>query len=111
MNDLISRESAIDSIYKNHMNGKEGVKQDVENLHGSAACFSETLQDAVESIEELPAVPAIPISVIEGIKAEIDKALSEETISDNRQQISDVGVGLELALNVIDRHIKEYTDG
>ena len=34
MNDLISRESAIDSIYKNHMNGKEGVKQDVENLPG-----------------------------------------------------------------------------
>lgn len=61
MNDLISREASIDAIYKNHMNGEEGVKQDLENLHGSAACFSETLQDAVESIEELPTVPAIPI--------------------------------------------------
>ena len=59
--DLISREAAIDSIYKNHMNGKEGVKQDLENLCGSAVCFSETLQDAVESIEELPTVPAILI--------------------------------------------------
>ena len=61
MNDLISREAAIDSIYKNHMNGKEGVNQDLENLHGSAVCFSETLQDVVESVEELPTVPAIPI--------------------------------------------------
>ena len=50
------------------------------------------------------------IDLLEGIKAEINKALSEETISDNRQQISDVGVGLELALNVIDKHIKEYTE-
>ena len=54
-------------------------------------------------------MPVVPVSVLEGIKAEIDKALSEETISDNRQQISDVGVGLELALNFIDKHIKEYT--
>lgn len=54
-------------------------------------------------------MPVVPVSVLEGIKAEINKALSEETISDNRQQISDVGVGLELALNVINKHIKEYT--
>ena len=49
-------------------------------------------------------------AVLDKIRAEINKALSEETISDNRQQISDVGVGLELALNVIDKHIKEYAE-
>lgn len=42
--------------------------------------------------------------VIDKIRAEIDSALSEEVLSDNRQQISDVGIGLELALSIIDKY-------
>lgn len=64
-------------------------------LNGVAADMKESRKEIIDLLEE--------------IKAEINKALSEETISDNRQQISDVGVGLELALNIIDKHIKEYT--
>ena len=59
MDDLISRQGAIDAMYKMHMNGKKGVETDLENLYGSAKCFSETISDAVEVLEDMPTV-AIP---------------------------------------------------
>lgn len=41
------------------------------------------------------------------IRNEIDSALSNEILSDNKQQISDVGIGLELALSIIDKYKAE----
>lgn len=49
-------------------------------------------------------------SILDKIRAEIDSALSEESLSDNRQQISDVGIGLELALSIIDKYKAESED-
>lgn len=43
-------------MYAMHMHGKEGVLSDIENLHGSEVCFSETIADAVEKLEDLPSV-------------------------------------------------------
>ena len=45
--------------------------------------------------------------VLDEIRAEIDSALSEELPNDVRTQISDVGIGLEIALKIIDKHRKE----
>lgn len=45
--------------------------------------------------------------VLDKIRAEIDSALSEELPNDVRTQISDVGIGLEIALKIIDKHRKE----
>lgn len=59
-------------------------------------------------IDKTPTVPAIPISDIEQIKTEIKNYLEDEKYSDDG--ISDVGIGLELALNIINRVIKEYTE-
>ena len=48
--------------------------------------------------------------VLDEIRAEIDSALSEELPNDIRTQISDVGIGLEIALKIIDRHRREAKD-
>lgn len=50
------------------------------------------------------------IEVFNKIRAEIDNALSGETLGDNRQQISDVGIGLEIALSIIDKYRPESAD-
>ena len=50
------------------------------------------------------------MDVLDKIRAEISKALSAETISNNNQQISDVGIGLELALSIIDKYKAESED-
>lgn len=42
--------------------------------------------------------------VLDKIIADIGSALSEEVLDDNRQQISDVGIGLEIALRIIDKY-------
>lgn len=58
--DAISRQAAIDAIYKMHMNGKEGVLHDLKTETGSDALFAETIADAVETLEELPSVNPQP---------------------------------------------------
>ena len=55
----------------------------------------EVFDDAIKALEQEP--------ILDKIRAEIDCALSEEVLSDNKQQISDVGIGLEIALSIIDR--------
>lgn len=45
------------------------------------------------------------ISVIEQIKAEIKNYLEDEKCSENG--VSDVGIGLELSLNIINKVVKE----
>lgn len=42
--------------------------------------------------------------VLDKIIADTGSALSEEVLDDNRQQISDVGIGLEIALRIIDKY-------
>lgn len=49
----------------------------------------------------------VKCDVLDKIRAEIGNALSEEILSDNRQQISDVGIGLEIALSIIDKYKSE----
>ena len=58
--DTISRQAAIDAIYKMHMNGKEGVLHELKTETGSDAFFAETIADAVEALEELPPVNPHP---------------------------------------------------
>lgn len=58
--DAISRQAAIDAMYKMHMNGKEGVLHDLKTETGSDAFFAETIADAVETLEELPPVNPQP---------------------------------------------------
>lgn len=57
--DAISRQEAIDAIYKMHMNGKEGVLHDLKTETGSDAFFAETIADAVEALEDLPSVNSV----------------------------------------------------
>lgn len=43
-------------------------------------------------------------SILDRIIADIGRAMSEEVLDDNRQRISDVGIGLEIALRIIDKY-------
>lgn len=84
--DCISRQEAISAIQDEYYDNATGI-------------------DIVDIIAHLPSVT--PADILDKIKAEIDRALSGEILGDNRQQISDVGVGLELALSIINKYKAE----
>lgn len=48
------------------------------------------------------------LEVLDRIRAEICRALSDETLDANGQLLSDVGIGLTIALSIIDRYITEF---
>ena len=76
-------------------------------IDGRTYCV-ETLIYTVERLtKDVKASAEYHRLVLDKIRAEINKALSAETISDNNQQISDVGIGLELALSIIDKYKAE----
>ena len=90
--DAISRQAAIDAIYKMHMNGKEGVLHDLKTETGSDALFAETIADVVETLEDLPSVnPQEPSNdmvsrgIFEQVMWERDVAI---------EQLKDLGYGL-----------------
>lgn len=82
MDDLVSRNKVLEAV-------RSGTTHD----------------DIRARIEIMEPVPAIPISVIEQIKAEIKNYLEDEKCSENG--VSDVGIGLELSLNIINKVVKE----
>lgn len=45
--------------------------------------------------------------ILDKIIADIGSALSEEVLDDNKQKISDIGIGLEIALSIIDKYKAE----
>lgn len=57
------------------------------------------LDMAVKALEQEP--------VLDKLRADIGSALSEEVLDDNRHLISDIGIGLEIALGIIDKYKAE----
>ena len=64
-------------------------------------------KETIDILEELAIKALEQEPILDKIRAEIGNALSEEALDDNRQQISDVGIGLEIALSIIDKYGKE----
>ena len=83
----------------------EWITKDAIRTGKTLKAFSELF---VNKIDNAPTIPAIPISVIEGIKAEIER----EKWCDKETQMSRnaLASGLEKAIKIIDKHIKEYTE-
>jgi len=64
----------------------------------------ESIHKYIKSISE----PMIPLSVIDEIKAEVENMINRTPISDS---FYDRRTYLEKILKIIDRKVKEYTDG
>ena len=77
-------------------------------------CMNGIDNEFIPMVQEAPAVPAIPISVIEQIKADIEKRqdLNTKAFKGDYNEFFDGGRIHEARkiLEIIDRHIKEYTD-
>lgn len=78
-------------------------------LKVEASCIEEDVGNGKEILEAYDmAIKALEQEpILDKIRAEIASALSEELPNDIRTQISDVGIGLEIALKIIDKHRKE----
>lgn len=61
--------------------------------------IKEALSVAIKLLEQEP--------ILDKIMADIGSALSEEVLDDNRHLISDIGIGLEIALGIIDKYKAE----
>jgi len=64
--------------------------------------------DAIHIVWDMPTVNAVPLSVIDEIKAEVENMINRTPISDS---FYDRRTYLEKILKIIDRKVKEYTDG
>jgi len=60
--------------------------------------------DTIHIVWDMPTVDAVPLSIIDEIKAEIEKLANDEWNS----QVGSVSQGLEDALEIIDEKVKEY---
>lgn len=94
MNDLISKEAlkTIESIQSADFNSIETIREWIDNA---------------------PTIPAIPISDIEGIKAEIgsEMNITRDQYSIRQNDYCDGFVfAMKQVLEIIDKHIKEYTE-
>ena len=79
---------------------------DADKLHPDRMTNRGTVAISQSQIANAPSVPAIPISVIEQIKAEIKSLKADFDKFDDWRKKD----GLYYALEIIDRHLKEYTE-
>lgn len=84
----MTREEAIEILYQYSVRDMTYPKEDIE-----------AFEIAIKALEQEP--------ILDKIMADIGSSLSEEVLDDNRHLISDIGIGLEIALGIIDKYKAE----
>lgn len=74
----------------------------IDKLYQDIKDYRDALDMAIKALEQEP--------MLDKIRTDIGRALSEEVLDDNRHLISDIGIGLEIALRIIDKYKAESED-
>ena len=112
MNDLISRQAAIDAIYGCYIGGKEAIKKAPIN-----DMYADGLEEAVDAVWDMPSVtPKTEQKAVLGkIRAEIEQLTSRYSISKKRGSMgivewSDRLIEESDVLQIIDKYKAESED-